>query len=99
MKIIEKIERYLSEGTEDIKAEHEGLLQVPPGKKVTDLGADHFIALAQKIGRAKVIHGLMNLYRWNKGKEGNKGELADWAKSMQEKVSAALDKNLKQKNK
>jgi hypothetical protein len=94
MKIIDKIDRYLGEGTEDIKAEHEGVLSVPSDKKVTELGVEHFVERAKKVGRGKVVKALMNLYRWNKN---NNQELSSWAKDMQEKVSAALDKDKKKK--
>lgn len=79
-----------------IKVENPGILEVPEGKDVESLPASHFTNLAQKKGREPVVKALMNLYRWNKGKGGEKGKLADWAKGMQEKVSASMEKSEKE---
>ncbi len=75
-----------------IKVTHPGVLEVPEGKEVEKLPASHFINLAKKKGRGPVVKALMNLYRWNKGKGGEKGKLANWAKKTQETLSKAMEK-------
>jgi len=76
-----------------IKVENPGVLEVPEGKDVEKLPFSHFKNLAKKKGREKVVRALMNLYRWNKGKGGDKGKIANWAKSTQEKLSASMEKD------
>lgn len=71
------------------KIKNPGLLEVPDGKKVTDMPVSHFVALAKTKGKDKIIRGLLNLYSWNIKKNKT---LSDWAKDMKEKVSKELDK-------
>lgn len=75
-----------------IKVEHPGVLEVPKGKDVDKLPISHFVNLAKKKGRGDVVRALMNLYRWNKGKGGDRGKLANWAKKTQEVVSKSMEK-------
>ena len=75
-----------------IKVENPGVLEVPEGKDIAKLPFSHFKNLAEKKGSGTVVKALMNLYRWNKGKGGEKGNLASWAKGTQEKLSAATAK-------
>lgn len=74
---------------ETIKATNPGVLEVPEGKNVMDLSLSHFVALAKKKGRGEIVKALLNLYRWNQDKNP---KLSKWAKDMQEKLSAELEK-------
>ena len=71
----------------NVQAENEGILEVPEGKKVNELGLDHFVKLAKKKGLAPVAKALVNLERWNK--DQNK-ELSAWAKDMIQKLHDAM---------
>lgn len=71
---------------------HPGILEVPEGKDVDELGKEHFISLAKDKGLEPIVRALMNLYRWNKN---DNPDLSKWAKDMQETVSAAIKKERK----
>lgn len=60
-----------------------GILEVPDGKKVSELPVSHFKDLIDRKGRAKIIRALTNLQNWNKN--DNKS-LSNWAKSMKNKL-------------
>lgn len=77
------------EDVKDIKVEHPGVLEVPEGKDVKDLGEGHFKSLIKKKGWNEISKALMNLVRWNKSKEPS---LSSWAHGMQKKLSDWVDK-------
>ena len=68
---------------------HPGVLEVPEGEDIESLSLSHFVNLAKKKGRSTIVKALMNLYRWNKNDDP---KLSAWAKDMQEKLSAKLEK-------
>lgn len=68
---------------------HPGILQVPAGKKVTQLSFNHFRKLAKRKGHAAISKALVNLQRWNKRKSPS---LSRWAKRMNEKLHKAFEK-------
>jgi len=55
-----------SAGTEDIKVEHEGILNIPEGKNFWSMSQSHYINLAKNKGKQAVMRALTNLERWNK---------------------------------
>lgn len=73
----------------NVKAIHPGILKVPAGKKVTQLGLSHFKKLAKRKGHAAISRALANLERWNKRKSPS---LSRWARRMNEKLRKVLDK-------
>ena len=77
------------EDTEDIKVEHPGILEVPEGKNVEDLGEEHFKALIKKKGWGAISRALMNLVRWNETKNPS---LSSWAHGMQKRLSKDQEK-------
>jgi endonuclease III len=87
--LLEMANNLLDEGTKDIKATHEGLEKLPEdawnkwgvGKLVS-----HFISLAKKIGKPKVMRSITNIERWNKKKNV---ELSDKARSVIDKLKAS----------
>ena len=91
-KLLHKERKYLSElkqfinekETEKIKVKNPGMLEVPEGKDVETLGADHFKNLIKKKGWNEISKALMNLVRWNKNENP---KLSSWADNMQEKLS------------
>lgn len=91
--LLQNEKKYLSElkniytreqDTKDIEVEHPGILEVPEGKSVEDLGEEHFKALAKKKGWDAISKALMNLVRWNEKKNPS---LSSWAHGMQRKLS------------
>lgn len=60
-----------------------GILEVPDGKKVSDLSVSHFKNLIDKKGREAIIRAINNLSVWNKNK--NK-KLHDWAENMKKSL-------------
>jgi hypothetical protein len=77
-----------------IPVEKEGVLAVPEGKKVNELPYSHFLALAKKKGFPTIIRSLNNLHVWNRK---TKPSLSSWADSMQNKISAAYEKEKEKK--
>jgi len=67
-----------------IPVEHEGILEVPVGKKVDDLGLDHFKKLVDKHSFETISKALINLKVWNSKQNP---ELSKWADGMQEKLA------------
>jgi len=80
---------FLESVASNIQAENPGVLEVPEGKKVSDMGQDHFEALIKSKGWNEISKALMNLVRWNKNDDK---ALSDWADSMQSKLSDWVDK-------
>jgi hypothetical protein len=74
----------------DEKVQTPGLLEIPPGQKVTDLPEDHFKMLVNKKGKQAILKGLLNLYSWNIKKNP---ELSGWAKKMRDMVQALKESN------
>jgi len=72
-----------------IKAENEGILEVPEGKNVDDLPIKHFKELIDKKGREPIIRALTNLEVWNKN--DNKS-LSSWAKKMKKSLEGYGEK-------
>lgn len=72
-----------------IPVTHPGVLEVPEGKKVEDLGKDHFNGLIQKKGWGEVSKALTNLETWNKNKNP---KLSSWAGNMQKSLAKVHDK-------
>jgi len=68
-----------------VKVVNPGILEVPKGTKVWDLPEGHFKKLVKKRGQKAVMLALLNLERWNKGKEG-RNHIATWARSMIDKL-------------
>ena len=73
----------------NIKAENEGILEVPEGKSVNDLPISHFKKLIDKNGRQPIIRALTNLEVWNKN--DNKS-LSSWAKKMKKSLEGYGEK-------
>ena len=73
----------------NIKAENEGILEVPEGKNVNDLPISHFKKLIDKNGRQPIIRALTNLEVWNKN--DNKS-LSSWAKKMKKSLEGYGEK-------
>jgi hypothetical protein len=67
-----------------------GVLDIPEGKKVTDLSLSHFETLAQKKGIGAVSRALNNLARWNTKKDP---KLSQWAIGMLNRFVGWADKN------
>lgn len=87
-----KKEQLLSEADEpevEIEVEHPGILEVPKGKDVDDLGIDHFKDLVKKKGYEEISRALTNLHVWNKDREPS---LANWADGMQNKLKDWVEK-------
>lgn len=76
------------ENPKNIKVKHPGILEVPEGKDVQDLGEDHFKSLIKKKGWEEISRALINLVRWNKN---DNPSLSKWADSMQNKLSNWVD--------
>ena len=70
-----------------VKVKNKGILEVPSGKKVTQLPVSHFKRLANRKGHAAVSRALTNLERWNKNKNRS---LSRWASGMKSKLRSAL---------
>lgn len=71
-----------------IPVEHPGVLEVPEGKDVEDLGEEHFKGLIKKKGWNEISKALTNLQTWNKSKDP---KLSNWADNMQQKLSKWVD--------
>ena len=69
-------EKFDNGALENVFVKHPGILEVPEGKAVTDLGIEHFKKLVESKSYKKISGALVNLIVWNKGK--NK-PLAVWA--------------------
>lgn len=67
-----------------IPVKHPGVLEVPEGKDVEDLGEDHFKSLIKKKGWEEISKALINLKVWNKDRDT---KLSSWADNMQEKLA------------
>jgi len=67
-----------------IPVKHEGVLEVPEGKNVEDLGEDHFKGLIKRKGWERISKALINLKVWNKSRDP---KLSSWADNMQEKLA------------
>jgi len=83
--------QFLKEATEPqvkIPVEHPGVLEVPEGKKVEDLGEDHFKELIKKKGWSEISKALTNLNTWNENRDK---PLSNWADNMQQKLSKWVD--------
>jgi hypothetical protein len=71
-----------------IPVEHPGVLEVPEGKNVEDLGEDHFKTLIKKKGWNEISKALTNLQTWNKEKDP---KLSGWANGIQARLSKWVD--------
>jgi len=67
-----------------IPVKHPGVLEVPEGKDVEDLGEEHFKKLISKKGWPEISKALTNLHTWNKDRNP---KLSKWADNMQAKLS------------
>ena len=67
-----------------IPVKHPGVLEVPEGKEVDQLGEEHFKALINKKGWSEISKALINLKVWNKKRDP---KLSSWADNMQEKLA------------
>lgn len=76
--------------TPNIEVKHEGILEVPEGKKVDELPYSHFEKLAKKKGLSKITRALNNLQVWNKNDDK---ELSKWAGNMIDKLNKKLKKD------
>lgn len=83
-----------ADDVEDIEVENPGILEVPEGKDVNDLGEDHFKSLIKKKGWEEISRALVNLDRWNKNRDP---KLSSWADNMQQKLSDWVDKQREEK--
>ena len=86
--ILESFEEIL-EGAK-IEVEHEGLLEVPKGKKFYDLPMSHYEKLVGEKGYEKVIRGLANLEVWNKNDDPS---IADKANKIAEALKRKFRPN------
>jgi hypothetical protein len=77
-----------ADGKVKIPVEHPGVLEVPEGKDVEDLGEEHFKAIIKKKGWPEVSKALTNLHTWN---EKQNPKLSSWANGMQDKLSKWVD--------
>ena len=68
-----------------VKVTNPGILEVPKGTKVWDLPESHFRSLIEKKGQKAIMLALLNLERWNKGRDGLT-HIANWAREMIDKV-------------
>jgi len=75
-------------GAASVQAKNIGILEVPDGKKVTDMNKAHFVALAKKKGWEAISKALINLVRWNKDQNP---KLSAWASDMQKSVSKEME--------
>lgn len=76
--------------TPNIEVKHEGILEVPEGKKVDELPYSHFEKLAKKKGLSKITKALNNLQVWNKNDDP---KLSKWAGNMIDKLNKKLKKD------
>lgn len=84
-----------ADDVEDIEVENPGILEVPEGKNVEDMGEDHFKSLIKKKGWEEISRALVNLDRWNKNRDK---KLSNWADNMQSKLSSWIDKQREEKD-
>jgi len=77
------------QGKVKIPVKHPGVLEVPEGKNVEDLGEDHFKSLVKKKGWSEISKALTNLHTWNTKRDP---KLASWANNMQEKLAKWVEK-------
>ena len=61
-----------------------GILGVPKGKKMMELGIDHYKKLVRKKGWEPISKALMNQVLWNKNDDP---DISKWAKSMQSNLA------------
>ena len=87
--------READEDVKDIEVENPGILEVPEGKNVEDMGEDHFKSLIKKKGWEEISRALVNLIRWNKNRDK---KLSNWADNMQEKLSKWVEKQREEKD-
>lgn len=80
--------RVYEDDTENIKVKHPGLLDIPSGKNFWEVPLSHYIDLAKKKGKSAVMHGLLNLDRWNKDKHP---EISSKAKAIIDKLEKNSD--------
>lgn len=73
-----------------IEVKHEGILEVPEGKKVSDLPMSHFEKLVKKNGLSKITRALNNLQVWNKNDDK---ALSKWAGNMIDKLKKKFNKD------
>ena len=88
--ITERYTRLREKETPNIEVKHEGILEVPEGKKVDELPYSHFEKLAKKKGLSKITRALNNLQVWNKNDDK---ELSKWAGNMIDKLNKKLKKD------
>lgn len=77
-----------------LTAKHNGVLEVPEGKKVNELPYSHFARLAKEKGFEEISKALTNLEVWNRKRDP---ELAQWAKSTQRKLHKQFRPDVKEK--
>lgn len=85
-----------AEDVRDIEVEHPGILEVPEGQDVQDMGFDHFKSLVKKKGYAPISRALTNLHRWNKKKDP---KLSSWADKMQDNLGKWVEAQRKKSGK
>jgi hypothetical protein len=78
MDIIFKIRLMLEKGKWG-SVTHPGILEVPEGSSVMDLGYEHFEDLAKSKGLGAIVKALLNLERWN---SKSNPKLSSWARGM-----------------
>ena len=88
--ITERYIRLREKETPNIEVKHEGILEVPEGKKVDELPYSHFEKLAKKKGLSKITRALNNLQVWNKNDDK---DLSKWAGDMIDKLNKKLKKD------
>lgn len=71
LSILEESESFLNEQAPKVEVEHTGILEIPEGKSFNQMPIKHFRSLMKRKGRAPVMRALLNLERWNKGREGH----------------------------
>lgn len=82
--------KLIMEQDVEIEVEHEGILEVPEGKKVDELPLSHFEKLAKKKGLSKITRALNNLQVWNKNDDK---QLSKWAGDMIDKLKKKMGKD------
>jgi hypothetical protein len=88
------LEQLKEQAEVKIPVKHPGVLEVPEGKDIENLGEDHFKALISKKGWEEISRALTNLHVWNKDRNPS---LAAWANSMQGRLSKWVESKREKK--
>lgn len=86
--LVETLMYIENKETENIEVKHKGVLSLPKDKKFYEVPLKHYIDLAKRIGKSKVMNALNNLVRWNKNKNP---ELSSKAKNVVDRLKDNSD--------